>query len=668
MIPDQSYAVVAEEEPAIAGFLMPEEKHRLSKYIDSDNVAELLDEEDLKKIGTRCLEGYDVDDNSRKEWLTRTETALELASQVVEEKTFPWRGAANIKIPLITEAAIKFAARAYSEIIKDNRVVKSEIVGEDPQGMKAQRGKRVSNYMSWQLTEKEAEWEADTDKLLHVLPIVGHLFRKRHYCPAEKRTKSELCMPDTVCVNAKTSSLESARRVTHIIKNVHQNDVTSNQRAGIWLNVELREKKTDEQFAEGEEYDFLEQHCYLDLDDDGYEEPYAVTIEKESAKVLRIVAMYDEDSILENDRGEIVSIKPKSCFTDYIFLPSMDGGYYGTGYGQLIGPLNESANSIINRLLDAGTLANVSGGFLAKQVKLIGGRQRFEIGEWKRTTANAQELYHGVVPLPTKEPSATLFNLLGLIMDLTKDISSVKDVLSGESPGMNVPATTIMALIEQGMKTFNAIYKRIYRSLTKEYKQLYKLNYEYMDAEEYFTVLDEQQIAFRQDFELDSMDVKPIANPNLSTDMQRLAQAEALKQGIGLPGVDPRPIIKLWLEALNLPETLIDQILPEQQEQEASPQVLQMMHEAELKTAELENKDQDLARKERELDLKEREFEVKQREFEVKAVETVSKAVKNFADAESSEAGIQINAYKALADKVLESFKVSKEIPQQPIG
>lgn len=651
-----------EQEPAQAGFFMPEESEPPSKnaaLIESVNIAEGMDEEELSKIGRRCHEGFKVDDNSRSEWMTKTKEALKLANQVAEQKTTPWVGAANVKLPLITDATIKFAARAYSEIIRENQVVKAKVVGGDPQGAKAQRSERVGQFMSWQLMEKETEWEADTDKLLHALPVVGHLFRKRYYCTAEKRTKSELCMPDKVVINQQAANLESARRITHIIDSVSQNDVLGNQRAGVWRDIDLKDQKdeiTNERDTDGDEdfYTILEQQCWLDLDDDGFEEPYIVTIEKESMKVLRIVANYDEEGIEKNAKGEIMRITPKQCFTDYIFIPPLDGTYYGVGFGQLMEPLNKVANTLVNQLLDNGTINNMNAGYLSKEVKIVSGSSRFSVGEWKKTTASAEELHKGVFPLPTKEPSPVLFNLLGLIMELTRDISSVKDVLAGDTPGANMPATTVMALIEQGMKTFNAIYKRIYRALKKEFKQLYALNYEYLDEIEYFTVLDDQQAIHRMDFEPNTLDVIPVADPNMSSDMQRLARAEALKGAIGGPGVNPKPIMRQWFEALKVPKEQIDEILPEQDPNGVPPHIQAMMHEAEMKMS-------DVANKERELDLKERELALKEREFEVKALESVSKAILNFANAEGAEAGQQLQSYQAIANAILKEKQIDSQ-------
>ena len=629
-----------------------EPPHPLQKYVDAVNLAEDLDEDTLQQIGQVCYEGYTTDDESRSEWLEQNKKGIELAKQITKEKTFPWRGAANIKLPTIADASIKFASRAYSEIIKGPKPVKPSTYGADPQEEKAKRAERISDYMSYQVMRSEVEWESDTDKLLHALPVVGHLFRKRYYCNSEKRTKSEICMPDKLVINIEATSLAASRRYTHIIENVSRNDFVSNERSGIWLHL----KRLDE--VEGEKdkvakkddhnyFNVLEVYTWLDMDGDGFEEPYIVTLEEESRQVLRINARYTTKGVKLNDDGEVLNIKPKRIFTEYTFLPSIDCTYYASGFGQLLQHLTSVANSLINQITDAGTLNNLNSGYLSREIKIKSGRERFEVGEWKRTNATAMELKNGVLPLPTREPSPTLFNLLGLVLELTKDLASVKDVLAGDAPGLNVPASTVLALIEQGMKTFNAIYKRIYRSLQAEFSQLYEMNYEYLDEEEYYKFLDEEKSVGRADFEDESMDVEPVADPEVSTDMQRLVRAEALKGTIGIPGVDARPIMRTYYEALKLPEDMIEEILPEQDPNAVPPHIQAMIHDAEAKEA-------DLLIKEQELDLK-------QRELGIKAFETMGKFIKNISDAESNEAGTQLNIYKEFANEVLAFTKLEND-------
>lgn len=617
-------------------------KSRLLDYAEMDNIASVLDEEQLKKIGQKVVEEFEIDDKSREDWSKRNADALKLANQVKEAKSFPWPNSANVKLPLISDASIKFAARAYAEIIRDGSVVKGKVIGKDPDNQKALRSDRVGRYMSWQLTDQMKEWETDTDKLLHILAVSGVIFRKMYYDPGVKRTCSQLVLADKLCVNYTASSLEAARRITHILDAMPKNTVVSNQRSGVWLDVNLQKDPVEKEPEQEELFNFLEQHRYIDLDEDGYAEPYIVTVHRETGKVVRIYARYEEKDIKENAKKQIVSITPCQYFADYHFIPSFDGGFYSIGFGTLMAPLNETANGLFNMLLDSGTINNVQGGFLSKEIKVKGGIYRFAPYEWKKTEATAEQLKNGIAPLPTKEPSPTLFNLLSLVMELCKDLASIKDVMAGDAPGANVPATTVMALIEQGMKVYNAIYKRVYRALKQEFGILFRLNYRYLDEEEYFRVQDTEAMAFRADFESESVDVIPVADPYMSSDVQRLTKAEALKQNIGLPGVNPRPIIEFGLQAMRIDQEMIAEILPEQ-DPNTDPEMIKMLHEAEIKKAELENE-------ERSLTIQEGELALKQAAAPHDMALTDAQTQKTLAEAQAIGARVSIDATKTLID------------------
>lgn len=621
-----------------------EKKQRLIDLADMDNIAKILTAEQLKDIGQRVVDEFNEDEGSRGDWLKRNEEALKLANQVRQEKSFPWSGASNVKLPLIADAAIKFAARAYAEIIRDGNVVKGKVVGPDPDNQKDARATRIGKYMSWQLTEQMPEWEEDTDKLLHILAVSGNVFRKVYYDPSLKRNCSQLIMADKLCVNYTASSLEAARRVTHILDNVSQNTVVSNQRSGIWLDVSLQQDDIENEPDTDPSYNLLEQHRWIDLDDDGYAEPYVVTVHKDTQKVLRVYARYEEDDIKENAKSQIVSIEACQYFAAYRFIPSFDNGFYWVGFGTLMAPLNEVANGLFNQLLDAGTMSNLQGGFLSKEIKVKGGIYRFAPYEWKKTEATAEQLAKGIQPIPVREPSPTLFNLLSLAMDLTKNLAAIQDVLAGDTPGANASPTTVMALIEQGMKVYNAIYKRIYRALKAEFTILFKLNHKYLDEEEYYRVQETDAMAFRQDFESEQVDVIPVADPYMSSDVQRLQRFEAMRTYVGLPGVNPQPILKYGLEAMRVPEEMIQQILPPPDPNAPPPpEVMQLMHEAEMKKADVQNE-------ERKIGVQEREVAVKEAAAPHDMALTDAQTLKTRAEAEAIDKNIALNATKVLLD------------------
>jgi len=321
--------------------------------------------------------------------------------------------------------------------------------------------------MSYQLLEQMEEWEEETDKLLVALPVAGCMFRKTYYCPVKKRNVSEVKFPTDIVVDYYAKSIESANRVSDTY-DLYPNDIEERIRSGIFSDFEYAEKsersgeKTDGAGTTetppasdvDAPHEFIEQHRWWDLDDDGYQEPYIVTVHRATQEVVRIVARYAAEGIEVNEKGRISSIKPIHYITKYGFIPAMDGGFYDIGFGQLLLPANKTINTVINQLLDAGTMSNVQGGFLGKGITLGRGKSAgpltFELGEWKQVNIPGDDLRKGIVPLPMKEPSMVLFQLLGLMIESGEKLSSVSDAMTGVSPGSNVPATSTLALIEQG--------------------------------------------------------------------------------------------------------------------------------------------------------------------------------------------------------------------------
>lgn len=604
----------------------------LDDLLASDNVAELLDQSELTKIGMKVKREFDLDEASRSDWLEKMGDAIDLAMQVAEKKQYPWPKAANVKYPLITTAAIQFAARAYPAIVSGTAVVKGKVVGRDKDGQKRSRASRISMHMSYQLVEEMEEWEEDTDKLLHILPIVGLAFRKSYFDPGEGRNVSKLVHPKKLVVNDAARSMETAPRITEILEH-YPYEITERKRDGRYLDIKLP-------LTEGEDKDapheFLEQHRLLDLDDDDYDEPYVVTIHRDSAKVVRIVPRFDAESIRMNARGEVAKIEPIHYYTKYTFIPSPDGSFHDVGFGALLGPINESLNATINQMLDAGTLQNTGGGFIGTSLRLRGGNLAFRPGEYKRVEVmSGAKVADNVVPLQHPGPSAVLFNLLGLLLEAGRDIGSVKDVLTGDT-GPNETATTTLARIEQGLKVFTAVYKRIYRALGKELKKLYRLNAIYLDEEVYYEVLDDPQSIKRADYATEGVDVVPVADPSMVTDMQKLGRAQFLTEFREDPMVNGAEILKRVFEAASIDEVekLIVANPPPNPEMVARADELAMERER---------------------------VDLERVKVYALAAESQSKIILNLAKAESEEAGTQINALKAGLDSMLERTKVQIE-------
>lgn len=525
----------------------------LQRALTSNNLAEDLDDAQLHEIGAKVVEEYKIDLRSREAegWQERYDSALKLALQVKEEKSYPWPKASNVKFPLIATAAIQFNARAYPAVIDGPMIVKGAVKGHvTPE--KQDRADRIGKHMSYQLLEEMDDWEEDTDRLLIQLPIVGCAFRKTYFDPLKGYNCSHLISAGDFVVHYKTADLETCPRATHVMR-FYPYEVREKMLSGSWLNVEL----DPEQAADNDDdapMEFLEQHRLLDLDDDDYPEPYIVTVHRESERVVRIVARFDERGLKMGPNGDVVRIVPDRYFTKYGFIPAPDGSFYDVGFGTLLNPLSLTIDTTINQLMDAGHLANVQGGFIGEQVSIKSGTLRFQPGEWKKANASGSSLKDNIVPMPVKEPSAVLFSLMQFLIEAAKDVTATQDILGGDAGKGTMPVGTVTALIEQGLKTFTAIVKRIHRALKKELGILYRLNGRYLDPQVYFTFQDEQTAVAQQDYAEDDMDVVPVSDPNMATDMQRVMQAQFVMQFMGAPGMNPRAIIERALDAVRVPD------------------------------------------------------------------------------------------------------------------
>jgi chaperonin GroES len=543
----------------------------LRSILKVPNVVPYLDKDIVTKIGGEVVRGYDVDKASRADWERQTKTAMDLATQVATEKSWPWPKAANIKYPLITTAAIQFSARAYPSIVAGSDVVKGEVIGPDPDGIKKDRADRIGKHMSYQVLEEIKDWDEEEDKLLLQIAIVGCAFRKTYFDTMMGNPCSDLISAMDLVYDHATPWAK-LRRKTHNL-NLYKNDVIERVRGGIFTEIELGMPE-DSDNDEDSPYGFLECHCWYDLDKDGYKEPYVVTVKKDSSEVVRIIARFDEDGIYLNDKNEITKIIPVEYFTKFSFMPNPDGGSYDIGLGLLLNPINEAVNTVFNQLLDAGTLANTGGGFLGSGLKMKGGAVKFVPGEFKPVDSNGRigdNIYHMQFP----GPNAVLFQLLGMLIAAAKEMSSVQDILTGERQA-NETATTTLALIEQGQKVFSAIYKRVHRSLKQEFKKIYRLNRLYLKLEDYYRFQDKVETIYLEDYQGDDTDVTPVSDPSLISDGQILARAQALLQFIGDPIVDQQDIRKRYFKAIKIDN--VDTLLPDGQPQ-IPPEVQQQMQQ-----------------------------------------------------------------------------------------
>lgn len=533
------------------------------------NLTSRFTDSDLAKIGQLVWQGYDRDKLSRIAWEKRTEAAMDLALQVQQEKNFPWPKCANVVFPLVTIAALQFSARAYGSIIQGSDVVRYRVVSDDPLGAARARADRIARHMSWQLLEEDAPWEEQMDRLLINLAIVGTTFKKSYYNPSLRHNVSEMIQARDFVLDYYAKSVESCARKTHAFP-LYRNDIYERVQQGVfadilddpWFNtnavphmlsreMQQRAGQYPGQSDDDTPFRVLEQHRLLDLDGDGYAEPYIVTIEETSKKVLRIVARFDREEDVEKVGGRIARIRPMEYFTKYSFIPAPDGGIYDVGFGTLLQPINASVNSAINQLLDAGTMATSAGGFLGRGAKIRGGAVSMAPWEWKRVDSTGDDLRKSLFPLPVREPSAVLFNLLNLLISYTDRVSGTTDIMVGENPGQNTTAESTRAMVEQGMQVYSMIFKRVWRSMKDEFKKLHKLNGMFLPVETIFGAGDER--IRREDYRSDPELIVPVADPNITSNQMRLTQSQMLREAAAqVPGYDREEVEKRFLKALRV--------------------------------------------------------------------------------------------------------------------
>ena len=541
--------------------------------IASPNLVDKFTDSDLARLGTVIYEGYVTDKTSRSKWETRTEAAMDLAMQIQKTKNFPWANCSNIAFPLITIAVTQFHARAYPAIINGPELVKYKVIGSDPDGSQAKRAERVGMHMSWQLLEQDTDWEPQQDKLLINLAVIGSAFKKSYYSGGNQYNKSDLVMSKDLVLDYYAASVEGCQRKTHIIP-LYRNEIYERVKLGTFKDIleePWYERPTapavTQQTAEANNragtnppqpdyvtpFIFLEQHCWIDLDQDGYAEPYIITIEQSNQKVVRIVCRFEQEAdITRNAAKEIVRIKALEYFTKYTFIPSPDGGIYDMGFGILLGPLNESTNSIINQLTDAGTMSIAAGGFLGRGAKIRGGVYTFAPFGWQRVDSSGDDLKKSIFPLPVREPSMVLFQLLQMLINYTDRISGSTDIMVGESVGQNTPADTARQMQAEGMKIYNAIFKRVWNSMKEEFRKLYILNAYFMPDSMSFGTEDKR--VGRADYLGDPTRIAPVADPNATTQADRITQATLLKQAaMTTPGYNVPEIEKMYLRAVGAP-------------------------------------------------------------------------------------------------------------------
>jgi chaperonin GroES len=667
-------------------------------FIPKPNIADMFDDDTLAQIGANVINGFESDQQSMEDWSKFVEKGLELVKQEMNAKSTPWDGASNFKSPALMQAALKFSDRASTELLRQEDIVKTAIIGKDVNGEKAKQAERVAEYSNFQLNVEMKEWRDEHEKLLYKLPYDGCGFKKTFFDHRLGRPVSNLVLYPNFVVSNEIDSIVRMRRFSEEF-DLTKNEVIERQNQGLWIDdIVASESDNEDEEAEADKFTtFIEQQGFFDLDGDGYEEPYTFVVAKSSLQVVRITARFEPSDVLVKDEQnrragklsdlmtveglattdgerEVVRIKDVETITKYAFLHDPEGGFLDVGYGYILGALTAAVNATTNQLVDAGTLANRQSGWLAKGFRRKMGNSSFKPGEWKQTGISAIDLHNGIVPLPVKEPSPTLFSLMQFTIGSIQELSASADLT--QALGANAPATTTLALVQEQQQSAGAIILRIYRAMSSEFGKLFVLNSKFLDPAEYQEVLDDQEANFEADFNVKSMNIIPVANPEISSKIQRIQQAQAELSQVELvaqTGGNARAIVKNFYEAIGTQN--IDEIYPEEDPQQTLQRLLSENPDlAELISGEIERADLIAAAQadaiERDESRKDAETASKLDKEESEVEKNNAITIKTLEEAETEELNNSISTYTAAVDldnKELQNQQVAQQLQQPEI-
>ena len=503
------------------------------------NLAEYLDDGYLGEISSDLRASYEDDMESRSEWEETYTQGLDQLGVKYDERTQPFQGASGVTHPLIAESVTQFQAQAYKELLPAGGPVKTQVLGLQDVAREEQAS-RVKDFMNYQIMEVMEEFDPDMDQLLFYLPLSGSTFKKVYYDEAKQRAVSKFVPAQDLVVPYAASDLATASRVTHVLR-MDGNDIRKMQLAGFYRDVELSKYNQEDEVRDkiddiqgtsrtysDEVYTILEMH--VDLDIEGFEDmapdgeptgiaiPYIVTLDEGSGNILSIRRNFEE--------GTGIS-KKMQYFVHYKFMPGL--GFYGFGLIHMIGGLGRAATSILRQLIDAGTLANLPAGFKARGVRVRNDDEPLQPGEWRDIDAPGGNIRDAIIPLPYKEPSATLAQLLGALIEGGRRFVSLADQQTGDG-NTAAPVGTTVAMLERGMKVMSAIHKRLHYAQRQEFRVLARIFRDNMPAEGYpYDVVGGDRMVMAEDFD-GRVDVVPVSDPNIFSMAQRVTLAQTQLQ------------------------------------------------------------------------------------------------------------------------------------------
>ena len=531
------------------------------------NMANDMEEEDLQDIASTVIDNYRADKDSRADWESMFERGFDLLGLKIEDTSEPFEGACTAVHPMLIESAVKFQSKAIQEMFPASGPVRTQILGKQTPE-RQQQSNRVKNFMNYQVTDQMPEYFDETERMLFHLPLIGSAFKKVYYDANLKRPVSEFIPIDQFYVSYYASNLNKADRYTHVIYRSPV-DLAKDMRTGIYDEIDLPEASYPSPTSLSEkmdtilglsptdnsdpQYTLLEQHCYLEIDEE-YALPYIVTVEEQSRTIL---------SIRRNYKKEDKQQQKISHFVHYRFVPGF--GFYGFGLMHFLGNLTMTATAAMRSLVDAGQFANLPGGFKAKGVRLVGDNEPISPGEFKEIEATGVDLSKAIIPLPYKEPSSTLFQMLGFVTAAGQKFADSTEQIVSDAASYG-PVGTTMALLEASSKFFSAIHKRLHKAQREEFKILARIDSEYLPMQYPYEVPYAEQSVFKKDFD-GRVDVIPVSDPNIPSNAHRMMLAQMALQMAqqSPPGMfNIEALNRTILNAANMPN--IEQILPPKKE------------------------------------------------------------------------------------------------------
>ena len=515
----------------------------LDQLIEHDaNLADYLEEDILKEISSDLLESFEDDLDSRGDWQETYAKGLDLLGVQSTERSVPFEGASGVTHPLIAESVTQFQAQAYKELLPSGGPVKTQVIGlSNPET--EEQATRVKNFMNYLIIEKMEEFDPDMDQMLFYLPLSGSTFKKVYYDEAKGRPVSKFVAAQDVVVPYTATDLVTSPRLTHVLK-MTDNEVRKLQVAGMYRDIELGDaesvdnagqsvvEKVDELQGISRTYkndirNILEIHSVMEIE--GFEDkneqgeptgiklPYIVTIDKSSGDILSVRRNYAEGDPLK---------QTIQYFVHYKFLPGL--GFYGFGLTHMIGGLGRAATSILRQLIDAGTLANLPAGFKARGVRVRNSDEPLQPGEWRDIDVPGGDIRSAITPLPYKEPSATLAQLLAALIEGGRRFISVADE-QVNNMNQETPVGTTVAMLERGMKVMSAIHKRLHHAQKNEFRILARIIAENLPPFYPYQVAGASPEIKQQDFD-GRVDILPVSDPNIFSMAQRIAMAQSQLQ------------------------------------------------------------------------------------------------------------------------------------------